>query len=127
MSWHEVTPSPSPCRRSSRGQAAAGIFACCPILSTEPPSRPCCRRIPEAAAKGAGITGSGTGFSPRATRVLVMRTGMPDLDDVEELVARDVDGLLQSVARAGAQVRAVAEAVCEGVLSPLSEPDRAAS
>ncbi|GAB07547.1 hypothetical protein GII30_16150 [Gordonia amarae] len=50
-----------------------------------------------------------------------MRTGMPDLDDVEELVARDVDGLLQSVARAGAQVRAVAEAVREGVLSPLSE------
>ena len=51
---------------------------------------------------------------------MVMRTGMPDLDDVEGLVALDVDGLLQSVARAGAQVRAVAEAVREGALDPLS-------
>ncbi|MBD0023144.1 hypothetical protein GII33_15445 [Gordonia pseudamarae] len=50
-----------------------------------------------------------------------MRTGIPDLDDVEGLVALDVDGLLQSVARAGAQVRAVAEAVREGGLRPLAD------
>ena len=80
-------------------------FACCPTPSTEHSgddlSR--CRTSPH-----------------RDTSVVVMRTGMPDLDDVEGLVALDVDGLLQSVARAGAQVRAVAEAVREGALDPLS-------
>ncbi|MEE4024811.1 hypothetical protein V1Y59_17130 [Gordonia sp. PKS22-38] len=50
-----------------------------------------------------------------------MRTGAPDLDDVEELIAADVDGLLQSVALAGAQVRAVAEAQREGIFEPLTE------
>ncbi|MEE3852727.1 hypothetical protein VZC37_20475 [Gordonia sp. LSe1-13] len=50
-----------------------------------------------------------------------MRTGAPDLDDVEELIAADVDGFLQSVALAGAQVRAVAEAQREGLLEPLTE------
>lgn len=49
-----------------------------------------------------------------------MRTGAPDLDDVEELIAADVDGLLPSVALAGAQVRSVAEARREGVLEPLT-------
>ncbi|MGV9713524.1 hypothetical protein ACWDTI_23010 [Gordonia sp. NPDC003424] len=49
-----------------------------------------------------------------------MRTGAPDLDDVEELIAADVDGLLPAVASAGAQVRSVAEAQREGVLEPLS-------
>jgi len=50
-----------------------------------------------------------------------MRTGSPDLDDAEELISADVDGLLRSVALAGAQVRAVAEAVREGVLAPLAD------
>lgn len=50
-----------------------------------------------------------------------MRTGAPDLDDVEELIAADTDGLLPSVALAGAQVRAISEAQREGVLEPLSE------
>ncbi|GAC66411.1 hypothetical protein [Gordonia soli] len=49
-----------------------------------------------------------------------MRTGAPDLDDVEELIAADVEGLLQSVALAGAQVRSVSEAQREGVLEPLA-------
>ncbi|GAB91063.1 hypothetical protein [Gordonia rhizosphera] len=48
-----------------------------------------------------------------------MRTGSPDLDDVEELIAADVDGLLPAVALAGAQVRSVGEAQREGVLEPL--------
>ena len=50
-----------------------------------------------------------------------MRTGTPDLDDAEELFAADVDGLLRAVALAGAQVRATAEAVREGVLAPLAD------
>ncbi|AZG48770.1 hypothetical protein [Gordonia insulae] len=50
-----------------------------------------------------------------------MRTGAPDLDDVEELIAADVDGLLPSVALAGAQVRSIAEAQREGVLEPLTQ------
>ncbi|WAC56113.1 hypothetical protein [Gordonia sp. SL306] len=50
-----------------------------------------------------------------------MRTGAPDLDDVEELIAADLDGLLPSVALAGAQVRSVAEAQREGVLEPLTQ------
>jgi hypothetical protein len=50
-----------------------------------------------------------------------MRTGFPDLDNAEELISADVDGLLRAVALAGAQVRAVAEAVREGVLAPLSD------
>ncbi|MXP20858.1 hypothetical protein GIY30_05750 [Gordonia sp. HNM0687] len=48
-----------------------------------------------------------------------MRTGSLDLDDVEELIDADVDGLLPAAALAGAQVRAVAEAHREGVLDPL--------
>lgn len=50
-----------------------------------------------------------------------MRTGSLDLDDVEELIDADVDGLLPTVALAGAQVRAVAEAQREGVLEPLKQ------
>lgn len=50
-----------------------------------------------------------------------MRTGSPDLDDVEGLIAADVDGLLPAVASAGAQVRSVAEAQAEGVLEPLTD------
>lgn len=50
-----------------------------------------------------------------------MRTGAPDLDDVEELIAADLDGLLHAAALAGAQVRAVAEAVREGVTAGLSD------
>lgn len=50
-----------------------------------------------------------------------MRTGAPDLDDVDDLVGADTGGLLHSVALAGAQVRAVAEAVHEGVLAPLED------
>ncbi|MBD0859749.1 hypothetical protein IA539_00770 [Gordonia sp. zg691] len=50
-----------------------------------------------------------------------MRTGSPDLDDAEELISADLDGLLRAVALAGAQVRAVAEAAREGVLAPLAD------
>ncbi|MFW0792591.1 hypothetical protein AAFP30_02140 [Gordonia sp. CPCC 205515] len=50
-----------------------------------------------------------------------MRTGAPDLDDVEELIAADVDGMLPAVASAGAQVRSIAEAQAEGVLAPLTD------
>lgn len=50
-----------------------------------------------------------------------MRTGAPDLDDVEELIAADAEGLLHAAALAGAQVRAVAEAVAEGVTAPLAD------
>lgn len=50
-----------------------------------------------------------------------MRTGAPDLDDADELIAADVDGLLTAVALAGAQVRSVAEAQREGVLAPLAD------
>lgn len=50
-----------------------------------------------------------------------MRIVTPDLDDVEELISADVDGLLHSVAMAGAQVRAVSEALREGVLDPLAD------
>ncbi|QKT07852.1 hypothetical protein HUN08_12130 [Gordonia sp. X0973] len=49
-----------------------------------------------------------------------MRTTGADLDDPSSLVDADVDGLLHSVARSGAQVRAVAEAVREGVVEPLA-------
>lgn len=49
-----------------------------------------------------------------------MRTGAADLDDVDDLIAGDSDGLLQAAALAGAQVRAVAEAIREGVLGPLA-------
>lgn len=50
-----------------------------------------------------------------------MRTGVLDLDDAAELVAADSEGLMHAVALAGAQVRAAAEAVREGVLEPLAE------
>ncbi|AFA74110.1 hypothetical protein GPOL_c30950 [Gordonia polyisoprenivorans VH2] len=50
-----------------------------------------------------------------------MRTGAPDLDDVDDLIAADTEGLLHAAALAGAQVRSVAEAVREGVAEPLSE------
>lgn len=50
-----------------------------------------------------------------------MRTGSLDLDDVEVLIDADADGLLPTVALAGAQVRAVAEAQREGVLEPLKQ------
>ncbi|MGZ8176477.1 hypothetical protein ACXVUM_00990 [Williamsia sp. SKLECPSW1] len=49
-----------------------------------------------------------------------MLTGAPDLDDVQRLQDADVDGWLRAGALAGAQVRAVASAVEEGVLEPLS-------
>ncbi|GAB10637.1 hypothetical protein GOARA_061_00760 [Gordonia araii NBRC 100433] len=49
-----------------------------------------------------------------------MRTTQVDLDDPSSLIDADVDGLLHAAARAGAQVRAVAEAVREGVIEPLS-------
>ncbi len=48
-----------------------------------------------------------------------MITGVPGLDDVEDLIAADRDGLLHSAALAGAQARSVAEAVSEGVLDVL--------
>lgn len=50
-----------------------------------------------------------------------MLTGAPDLDDVDRLQAADVDGRLRLAAMAGAQVRAVDEAVREGVLAPLAD------
>ncbi|GAB20852.1 hypothetical protein GOEFS_132_00830 [Gordonia effusa NBRC 100432] len=50
-----------------------------------------------------------------------MRSDTADLDDVEELLSADRDGLLQAVALAGAQVRAIAEARREGVLDCLAE------
>lgn len=50
-----------------------------------------------------------------------MRTGAPDLDDVEDLIGADSEGLLHAGAMAGAQVRSVAEAVREGVTAPLAE------
>ncbi|WOC13417.1 hypothetical protein [Gordonia sp. MP11Mi] len=43
-----------------------------------------------------------------------------DLDDVDGLIAADRDGLLRSAATSGAHVRAVAHAVSEGVLDPLT-------
>ena len=49
-----------------------------------------------------------------------MRTGAADLDDVDDLIAGDTEGLLPVAALAGAQVRAVAEAMREGVLEPLA-------
>ncbi|MFT4201164.1 hypothetical protein [Gordonia sp. (in: high G+C Gram-positive bacteria)] len=49
-----------------------------------------------------------------------MRTTGVDLDDPSSLIDADVDGLLHAAARAGAQVRAVAEAVREGVTEPLA-------
>ncbi|GED98321.1 hypothetical protein [Gordonia crocea] len=49
-----------------------------------------------------------------------MRTTGVDLDDPSGLIDADVDGLLHTAARAGAQVRAVAEAVREGVTEPLA-------
>ncbi|MGW5523366.1 hypothetical protein [Gordonia sp. NPDC003950] len=50
-----------------------------------------------------------------------MRTGATDLDDVEELIAADSEGLLHAAALAGAQVRSVAEAIREGVTESLAE------
>ncbi|MFW0791992.1 hypothetical protein [Gordonia sp. CPCC 205333] len=50
-----------------------------------------------------------------------MRSDTADLDDVEELLSADRDGLLQVVALAGAQVRAIAEARREGVLDALAD------
>ncbi|MCF8590058.1 hypothetical protein [Gordonia liuliyuniae] len=44
-----------------------------------------------------------------------------DLDDVDGLIAADRDGLLRSAATSGAHVRAVAHAVSEGVLDPLTD------
>lgn len=49
-----------------------------------------------------------------------MRTDAADLDDVDDLIAGDSEGLLQAAALTGAQVRAVAEAIREGVLEPLA-------
>ena len=42
-----------------------------------------------------------------------------DLDDAEGLLAADRDGLLRAASMAGAQVRATAAALEEGVLDPL--------
>lgn len=42
-----------------------------------------------------------------------------DLDDASGLIAADRDGLLRAASMAGAQVRATAAAVEEGVLDPL--------
>ena len=42
-----------------------------------------------------------------------------DLDDVEGLLAADRNGLLRAASMAGAQVRATAAALDEGVLDPL--------
>lgn len=50
-----------------------------------------------------------------------MLTGLSDLDDVDAVNAADVARDLHSVARAGAQVRSVAEAQREGVLETLAE------
>lgn len=50
-----------------------------------------------------------------------MRSDLADFDDVEELQSADRDGLLHSVALAGAQVRSVAEARREGILEPLAD------
>ncbi|GAA1480912.1 TobH protein [Gordonia sinesedis] len=50
-----------------------------------------------------------------------MRTGVADLDDAAELVAADSEGLLHSVALAGAQVRSTAEAIREGALDRLAD------
>ncbi len=50
-----------------------------------------------------------------------MLTGSLDLDDVTRLQAADVDGRLRLAALAGAQVRAIDEAVREGVLAPLAD------
>ncbi|HNP58377.1 MAG TPA: hypothetical protein PK331_03520 [Gordonia sp. (in: high G+C Gram-positive bacteria)] len=49
-----------------------------------------------------------------------MRTTGVDLDDPSSLIDADVDGLLHAAARAGAQVRAVAEAVREGAIEALA-------
>ncbi|MBT0565501.1 hypothetical protein [Williamsia sp. CHRR-6] len=49
-----------------------------------------------------------------------MLTGTPDLDDLAGLQAADVDGRLRLAALAGAQVRAIGEAVREDVLAPLA-------
>lgn len=49
-----------------------------------------------------------------------MRTTGVDLDDPSSLLDADVDGLLHLAARAGAQVRATAETVREGVAAPLA-------
>jgi hypothetical protein len=45
-----------------------------------------------------------------------------DLDDVDGLVAADRDGMLRSASTAGAHVRAIAAAVEEGALEPLTGP-----
>lgn len=50
-----------------------------------------------------------------------MRAVATDIDDVEELISADTEGLLHASAMAGAQVRAVAEAQREGVLAPLAD------
>jgi hypothetical protein len=50
----------------------------------------------------------------------MMLTGTPDLDDALQLQDADVDGWLRAGALAGAQVRAIAAAVDEGVLEPLA-------
>ncbi len=42
-----------------------------------------------------------------------------DLDDVEGLLAADREGLLRAASMAGAQMRAIAAALAEGVLEPL--------
>lgn len=47
-------------------------------------------------------------------------TEVADLDDADALVAADVGGHLRAAALAGAQVRAVASAVDEGALDPLT-------
>jgi len=49
-----------------------------------------------------------------------MLTGVPDIDDADALAAADVDGLLRATAMSGATIRAVAEAVSEGVTEPLN-------
>ncbi|MGV0791651.1 TobH protein [Mycolicibacterium sp. XJ1819] len=48
-----------------------------------------------------------------------MNATLLDLDDVDGLLAADRDGLLRAASMAGAQVRATAAALDEGVLEPL--------
>ncbi|GEE03709.1 hypothetical protein nbrc107696_41550 [Gordonia spumicola] len=50
-----------------------------------------------------------------------MSAHLRDLDDTEDLVAADHDGLLRSAAMSGAHVRAVAHAVAEGALDRLTD------
>ena len=58
--------------------------------------------------------------SDDADRSLRSERATVDLDDASSLIAAGGDGLLHAAARAGAQVRAVAGAVREGVTEPLT-------